>query len=289
MRVKDLPAGGGISKPAMKPAEPNTPATTVTTPSGATAQELTAQYQRTEQHSTIPEPHLSAGFHAYAEVPTTKTRKRGDWLEGVSAHGIDAKVDSKQAKALLDQAVADYHRDVTGGSMRTLTKEELFGLASMLTGKYSPLLDVLKADFGDRTIYPNRPAVLLGKDPDGPTVWLMGWRKGDATDIHSHNETLGSVSVHRGKVREKTWDPESGTLQHNREFVRGQGAAIPAPYIHQVANEQDELATTIHAYHPPLYMMELYRLEDGKAVMTGRWEDDERVEWEARQKAKGAE
>jgi hypothetical protein len=36
-------------------------------------------------------------------------------------------------------------------------------------------------------------------------------------------------------------------------------------------------------------MMELYRLEDGKAVMTGRWEDDERVEWEARQKAKGAE
>ena len=121
-----------------------------------------------------------------------------------------------------------------------------------------------------------RPMVRLQKGgPQVPTIWLLGWRPGDSTEIHDHDDSEVGVLCLDGRVTEDIY-PYSGKAYFLRRELGENGlVSIPSPYYHRVGNlpHNRENALTLHAYYPKLDKMTLYRELGAELVPTATWED----------------
>ena len=98
-----------------------------------------------------------------------------------------------------------------------------------------------------------RPVRLLATE--AYEVWVIGWTKGQGVPLHDHGESTGAIAVVEGRLTERT--VEAGRLV---ETGLGAGTVrrLPADRVHEVANDEDEHATSIHVYSPPLSTMRSY-------------------------------
>lgn len=145
------------------------------------------------------------------------------------------------------------------------------------------MIDELPAD--------KRPTILLHKGDKAkgiPTLWLLGWSKGEGTDIHDHAGSVVGVRVIRGEVNEKVYglpydfhrtaaSDKNGVeaLVHERNLRAGSTMTIPDPYIHEMFGSSNIKTRdiTLHAYYPPLEKMTYYTHKDGKLFYDGMWEE----------------
>lgn len=172
--------------------------------------------------------------------------------------------------------------EVWSASHPNPTRRDLAKLTTWLRETERADLQILTEHFDDRASYPERPMVLLSP-PGAPSVWLLGWRKGDWTPIHDHVHSEAAITVLGREVTERVfWPqteqaqfPESGPEKEiDRELHEGSTVTVPTPYVHAVGNDQDQSAVTLHAYYPPLKSMDYYEVKDGRLVPAGRWDDD---------------
>jgi uncharacterized cupin superfamily protein len=108
-------------------------------------------------------------------------------------------------------------------------------------------------------------------------AWLIAWPKGGKVELHDHGSSTGAVSVISGALVEAVpWRDDTGRLSLVRhELQAGATLGFGAGHVHDVTNESDQHALSLHVYSPALTTMTFYELaEDQLVVRDVTWSDD---------------
>lgn len=107
---------------------------------------------------------------------------------------------------------------------------------------------------------------LLGDDYKD--VWLISWTEDQSTELHDHAGSLGALTVVSGALTERFWAPDVGGRPGLRERDLGTGRSVgfPVGHVHDVINTQTEPAISVHAYSPPLTVMNYYDIDAAHAL-----------------------
>jgi tellurite resistance-related uncharacterized protein len=92
-------------------------------------------------------------------------------------------------------------------------------------------------------------------------VWLISWLPSQGTELHDHGGSSGAFSVLSGRLREAV---VTGGRAREHERTSGQAVGFGPRYVHDVRNMSDAPAVSVHAYSPPLKIMNYYDLADGR-------------------------
>jgi quercetin dioxygenase-like cupin family protein len=106
-----------------------------------------------------------------------------------------------------------------------------------------------------------RPVRLLATE--AYEVWVIGWTSGQHVRPHDHGGSAAAVLVTEGEL------VEVNLLGNRRRLAPGNLLRLGPGVIHDVLNQGDEPATSIHVYSPPLSQMTYYDPDT--------WEADETV------------
>jgi hypothetical protein len=123
---------------------------------------------------------------------------------------------------------------------------------------------------------------LMARTPDFD-AWLIAWPSGGKVDLHDHGTSSGAVSVITGSLVEAVpWRDDTGRLSLVRhELQAGSTLAFGARHVHDVANESDHPALSLHVYSPALTSMTFYDMADERLVVREvAWTDDGSGEFE---------
>lgn len=107
-----------------------------------------------------------------------------------------------------------------------------------------------------------RRYVRLAWAPDHE-VWLICWSQGHEVDLHDHGGSAGAFIVTEGALNEEYLD---GDRFHRRRRARGVVRSFSAHHVHTVSNPGPTVATSIHAYAPPLRSMTFYAQAAGSGL-----------------------
>ena len=99
---------------------------------------------------------------------------------------------------------------------------------------------------------------------DSREVWVIHWPAGGHLELHDHGGSSGAFWVVAGTLDE-TSSAGGGSLR-SHQVAEGGGAAFGPSYVHDVWNNGRTLATSVHAYSPPLAAMTFYEQSGGALV-----------------------
>lgn len=109
---------------------------------------------------------------------------------------------------------------------------------------------------------------------DQVDLWLISWTTDQGTQLHDHGGSAGAFTVASGALTEAVWSPGYGGLRENTRRA-GETVAFGHDYVHDVRNLNAETAVSVHAYSPPLALMNYYHTEnDGLVRLASVWTDD---------------
>lgn len=152
-------------------------------------------------------------------------------------------VQDREVRSLV-QAVAHDYRSFSRGALGVLASE----IAAI------PHLRRLVCLFADKKKYPERPVILLSKEP---TIYLLGWREGDGTGVHDHGLSEVGIKVIQGSITEDLFVTKPAEdrgrdvlLTFSRQLDAGALVTCPGNYIHRFTNVFPEVAATLHVYGP---------------------------------------
>jgi quercetin dioxygenase-like cupin family protein len=106
---------------------------------------------------------------------------------------------------------------------------------------------------------------------DDLQVWLIAWPPGASPGWHDHGTASGAFTTLRGQLVEHSWDEGTQTL----DLGPGDARAFSSGHVHDVRNESDQPALSLHAYSPRLTTMTRYVLENGRLVIIGTEQEGE--------------
>jgi Cysteine dioxygenase type I len=109
---------------------------------------------------------------------------------------------------------------------------------------------------------------LMARTPDFD-AWLIAWPSGGRVDLHDHGTSTGAVSVISGTLLEAVpWRDDTGRLSLVRhELHAGVTLGFGAGHVHDVTNESDGPALSLHVYSPALTTMTFYEVADEQLVV----------------------
>ncbi|MDQ2726274.1 MAG: cysteine dioxygenase family protein [Actinomycetota bacterium] len=90
-------------------------------------------------------------------------------------------------------------------------------------------------------------------------VWLLGWQPGQDTRVHDHGGSSGAFVVTEGTLTERYGSVERWAGGRRRDHGQGRPCWFGPDYAHNLGNAGPGMATSIHAYSPPLSTMTYYR------------------------------
>jgi len=107
-------------------------------------------------------------------------------------------------------------------------------------------------------------------------VWLISWTESQGTELHDHGGSAGAFTVVQGSLTESVWSGSAvdGRL---RDTERDEGATVTfgEHYVHDVRNTSGPVAVSVHAYSPPLSLMNFYEVADGGLErLASSWTDE---------------
>ena len=127
-------------------------------------------------------------------------------------------------------------------SAGVVTPLELVGLTATLASEI-PLLEVVRYD-------PHMRWWVRLALTDAVEVWLLGWRRGQATEPHDHGGAHGACTVLAGTLHEQVFDATSARQLASQ--VNRAGVTVPLAAHHAHAITAQSRAASVHAYSPPL-------------------------------------
>jgi quercetin dioxygenase-like cupin family protein len=92
-------------------------------------------------------------------------------------------------------------------------------------------------------------------------VWLISWLPTQSTELHDHGGSAGAFTVLTGQLREAV---VAGGRARENERRAGETVGFGPRYVHDVRNTSAAPAVSVHAYSPPLKLMNFYDLADGR-------------------------
>ena len=91
-------------------------------------------------------------------------------------------------------------------------------------------------------------------------VWLISWLPTQGTELHDHGGSAGAFTVLTGRLHEAV---VAGGSTRENERRSGETVGFGPRYVHDVRNMSEAPAVSVHAYSPPLKIMNYYDLADG--------------------------
>ncbi len=121
---------------------------------------------------------------------------------------------------------------------------------------------------------PQRSWVLLAVT-DLFEAWAIGWPPGGKIELHDHGPSTGAVVVASGALTETVLKPTArGTSLLTTHTVRAGGHRRFGPgYVHDLANDGQDDAVSVHVYGPKLTTMSYYGLDGRGRIGVVRSED----------------
>lgn len=105
---------------------------------------------------------------------------------------------------------------------------------------------------------------------DAAELWLLGWDTGQDTLLHDHGGSAGAYTVVEGILTDDSTTRRRRGQLRRRRVPAGAVVTFGPSYLHNLGNEGPGVATSIHAYSPPLSVMRFYTLgDDGLPVRSG--------------------
>ncbi len=105
-------------------------------------------------------------------------------------------------------------------------------------------------------------------------VWLISWTSDQGTQLHDHGGSSGSFTVVSGELSEAVWTPGAEVLTETSRAA-GDSVIFGEHYVHDVRNVRDETAVSVHAYSPPLSLMNYYDVDGHQLTkLASMWTDD---------------
>jgi hypothetical protein len=99
-------------------------------------------------------------------------------------------------------------------------------------------------------------------------LWLIHWPTDGGLVLHDHGGSSGAFHVVWGTLDE-TSTTRRGHALHQRRLGRSEGRSFGPDYVHSVANSEQMVATSVHAYSPPLTSMNFYQASPRGLVLSG--------------------
>ncbi len=93
-------------------------------------------------------------------------------------------------------------------------------------------------------------------------AWAIGWPAGGKMEFHDHGPSGGAVVVASGTLTETTVRSGSGraTVIGTRSLGPGSHRRFSPGYVHDLTNDGDQEAVSVHVYGPRLTTMNYFRL-----------------------------
>ncbi|MDQ1480629.1 MAG: hypothetical protein QOI44_1490, partial [Actinomycetota bacterium] len=91
-------------------------------------------------------------------------------------------------------------------------------------------------------------------------IWLIRWGAGSRTELHDHGDSAGALYVVGGELVEHRPNPAGRGRSLRRVLRQLDDRPMPPSHIHEIANESDTVATSVHVYSPPLATMHHFDL-----------------------------
>lgn len=85
-------------------------------------------------------------------------------------------------------------------------------------------------------------------------AWLITWAPGTVIEPHDHGDSSATVVVVEGRLTER-YRPRDADTSTERQLAATTAVSFGPEHVHEVANETDRPATSIHVYSPPLALM----------------------------------
>ncbi|WP_051794151.1 cysteine dioxygenase family protein [Kibdelosporangium aridum] len=92
---------------------------------------------------------------------------------------------------------------------------------------------------------------------DAYEVWLICWDIGQDTLLHDHGGSSGAFTVAKGSLVEDYGKITKSRLR-TRRHKAGKSVGFGPDYLHNLVNVGMEPTVSIHAYSPPLRVMNFY-------------------------------
>ncbi len=110
----------------------------------------------------------------------------------------------------------------------------------------------------------------MARTPDFD-AWLIAWPSGGRVELHDHGNSTGAVSVISGALVEAVpWRDDTGRLSLvHHELRAGATLGFGARHVHDVTNESDGHALSLHVYSPALTSMTFYDVAGDQLVVRG--------------------
>ena len=109
---------------------------------------------------------------------------------------------------------------------------------------------------------------------DHVDVWLISWTEDQGTQLHDHGGSSGAFTVVTGELSEAVWQSGSTDLLETARH-EGDTVVFGEHYVHDVRNVAAETAVSVHAYSPPLSLMNYYDTEGSELIkLASVWTDD---------------
>jgi hypothetical protein len=105
-------------------------------------------------------------------------------------------------------------------------------------------------------------------------LWIIHWPQDIGLVLHDHGGSAGAFQVLSG-VLEETSVVGGGAGLKRRRLARSEGKSFGPRYVHSVVNPEAPVASSVHAYSPPLTSMTFYEMS-GSGLAVNRVE----TEWE---------
>jgi len=141
--------------------------------------------------------------------------------------------------------------------MIELQPAELAATLSTWAGKEHEWAPLIRHDEQERTYQ------LLHRDAD-VEVYLVCWMPGHDTGFHDHDHSAAAITVVDGAITEERL---AFTGAVKRTLDKGDTVTIAREAIHRVRHAGQRLATTLHAYSPPLERVGTYQIADDGALL----------------------
>ncbi len=105
-------------------------------------------------------------------------------------------------------------------------------------------------------------------------AWAIGWPPGGRIELHDHGESHGAVAVATGALVESIVQPTTRgvALLGTHRIPAGQYRRFGPHYVHDIINDGDDDAVSVHVYGPRLDTMTYYRLDGRGRLEAGRTE-----------------
>jgi predicted metal-dependent enzyme (double-stranded beta helix superfamily) len=141
------------------------------------------------------------------------------------------------------------------------------------------LLAALALDAAMSTDSPRPPAPPAGKRSyqrlhatDTHDVWLIRWGPGSTSGLHDHAGSTGAFCVVEGRLVEHVVASREPVRRTPRVVRPAEHRPMSAAHVHEVVNESPTVATSVHAYSPPLRAMRHYDIDAGARLRVVRHE-----------------